>query len=219
MKPLEFHFDYISPFAYFSWCRIESFCDEHDLELILKPVVFGKLLDHWGQLGPAEVPPKREWLFRYAMFYAADHDLPLACPPHHPFNPLAALRASLQPVCGQSQRALVSALFHAGWGKGQDLGDPEVVCEIASGVGLDADAVRHAIGQREIKQLLKQQTDEAIALGVFGVPTLVHEGEIFWGNDQFDHLSKVIRGSYHRNEAHYQDLIKRPRASDRGSAG
>jgi len=118
MKSLEFYFDYLSPYAYFAWKRVESICASNNLELSIKPVVFGKLLDHWGQLCPAEIPPKREWLVKYCLFYAQQNQLPLRFPKHHPFNSLPALRASLAEVSGPHQRKLVSAIFDSGWGRG-----------------------------------------------------------------------------------------------------
>ena len=80
MKELEFYFDYLSPYAYFAWHGLERLCQDQVIEVTFKPVVFGKLLDYWGQLGPAEIPPKREWLMRYCLFYARRHRIPIAFP-------------------------------------------------------------------------------------------------------------------------------------------
>ena len=215
MRPLEFYFDYLSPYAYFSWKKIEEFCFDHKVELIIKPVVFGKLLDHWGQLGPAEIPPKREWLFKSCLFYASSHNLPLSFPKYHPFNSLSALRASLKMVSGEHQEKLVSALFHSGWGEGKDIGNLEVVSSVALEIGLDGDALKESISRREVKDALKSNTDEAISKGVFGIPTIIFGDELFWGNDQFEYLSKVIKGTYKIDDALYQDVVNRPRAIDR----
>ena len=215
MQKLEFYFDYLSPYAYFSWKKIEEFCPNHNVDLTIKPVVFGKLLDHWGQLGPAEIPPKREWLFKYCLFYASSNNLPLSFPKYHPFNSLSALRASLKMVSGEHQEKLISALFHAGWGEGKDIGNIEVVSNIALKIGLDGNAIKKTIGSKDVKEALKNNTDEAISKGVFGVPTIIFDNELFWGNDQFEYLSNVIKGTYKTNNAIYQDIINRPRAIDR----
>lgn len=215
MKTLEFYFDYLSPYAYFSWNKIEGFCASHDVDLVVKPVVFGKLLDHWGQLGPAEIPPKREWVFEYCLYYATANNLPLSFPKYHPFNPLAALRASLEMVSGGHQRKLITALFHAAWGEGQDIGDAEVVLSVARDVGLDPSELEKNMAGSDVKEALKQSTDEAISKGVFGIPSIIYDSKLFWGNDQFDYLSEVIKGTYETDDAKYRDMLSRPRAIDR----
>lgn len=215
MKSLEFYFDYLSPYAYFAWNKIEDFCTNHDVDLIVKPVVFGKLLDNWGQLGPAEIQPKREWLTKYCLYYATTNDLPLKFPKYHPFNSLAALRASLKEVSGDHQNALISAIFHAGWGEGEDIGDAEVIVNVAREVGLDSDDVMESINKVDVKESLKSNTEEAISKGVFGIPTMVFEGELYWGNDQFEYLSSIIKGSYKMDDRIWDDLVKRPRGIDR----
>jgi len=215
MRPLEFYFDYLSPYAYFAWNRVEKFCVEHEVDLVVKPVVFGKLLDHWGHLGPAEIEPKREWLFKYCLFYAQTNDLQLSMPKYHPFNSLYALRASLELVSGKYQRDLVSAIFQAGWGNGLDIGDVEVISKVASGVGLNPDQLKKEIGSSRIKAALKDNTEEAISKGVFGVPSMIYEKHVLWGNDQFEFLSSLIKGTFELDKSLFDDVISRPRAIDR----
>ncbi len=217
-KPLEFYFDYLSPYAYFAWKRIELFCADHHLELVIKPVVFGKLLDHWGHLGPAEIPPKREWLIKSCMHYAASNNLPFNLPKYHPFNSLSALRASLKIVSGDHQSNLISAIFDAGWGQGQDIGDTEVIVALAEEAGLQADTLRENISRLEVKDALKENTEEALSRGVFGIPTMIFDDEIFWGNDQFDYLSQIIEGTYQVDRNFADTLIRQPRGIDRKKA-
>ena len=71
IQHLDFYFDYISPYAYFAWFNVKALCDRRGLDLYAHPVLFAGLLNHWGQLGPAEIPPKREFVFKDAARYAA----------------------------------------------------------------------------------------------------------------------------------------------------
>ena len=215
MRKLEFYFDYLSPYAYFAWRKVEKFCSSHNIELIIKPIVFGKLLDHWGQLGPAEISPKRDWLIKYCLFYAQQNEIPLLFPKNHPFNSLTALRASLTEVSGSYQSKLVSAIFESGWGKGADIGNSDVISEIVKNVGLDPQEVIDAVAKDETKLLLKESTNEAISKGVFGIPTIIYDEELFWGNDQFEYLSQIIKDEYRANDELVRDIIARPRAIDR----
>ena len=89
-KLIHFYFDYISPFAYFAWRKLPSIAKKYKYEIEAHPVVFGKLLDRWGHLGPAEIPPKRNWLNQYCLRYAAINGFEYNPPKKHPFNPLAA---------------------------------------------------------------------------------------------------------------------------------
>ncbi|MBV1911778.1 MAG: 2-hydroxychromene-2-carboxylate isomerase [Kangiellaceae bacterium] len=215
MRKLEFYFDYLSPYAYFAWNKVEKLCSSHSIELIIKPIVFGKLLDHWGQLGPAEIPPKREWLIKYCLYYAQQNELPLLFPKKHPFNSLTALRVSLKEVSGAYQSKLVSAIFNSGWGKGADIGYNHVISEIIRNVGLDPQEVIDRVTKDETKLLLKESTNEAISKGVFGIPTIIYGEELFWGNDQFEYLSQIIKGKYKANNKLVRDIISKPSAIDR----
>ena len=215
MKSLEFYFDYLSPYAYFAWNKVEKFCLEHKVALEARPVVFGKLLDHWGHLGPAEIPPKREWLMKYSLYYAHVNNLPLSFPKYHPFNSLPALRASLVSVSGKFQKQLIGEIFNAGWGQGKDIGDVNVICDVALKIGLDIDRLKEEIVSDECKSELKLITAEAISKGVFGIPTIIYDNQLFWGNDQFDYVSSVITQSYQVDNVVVSEIVNRPRAIDR----
>ncbi|MCB1049115.1 MAG: 2-hydroxychromene-2-carboxylate isomerase [Acidobacteria bacterium] len=214
MRELHFYFDFISPYAYFAWCQVGNFCQQHGLTLVAKPVVFGKLLDHWGQLGPAEVPPKREWLIRYCLRYADRNNLPLVFPPQHPFKSLTALRLCLPEVCGQLQIETINRLFHLGWAEGRDLADPQVLLDGLCTISPAPEKWLAMTQTPEIKEKLKTETEQAITLGVFGVPTFFFNGELFWGNDQFPFLADSVAGKSF-DSIKYQEILGRPRAIDR----
>jgi 2-hydroxychromene-2-carboxylate isomerase len=217
MKPtsLDFYFDYLSPFAFFSWLRIEKFCEQFELELRARPVVFGKLLDHWGHMGPAEIPPKSQWVGRYCKRYAALEGFDYSPPKYHPFNPLPSLRMSLNQVSGKDQHAVISAIFKAGWTEGEDLGDVARLISILEREGIDCQGFEQKIKQAETKNALISETDNAIAHGVFGVPTMIIGGQLFWGNDQFDHMQLLLEGNDPVTPEELDSFTGRPRMTDR----
>ncbi len=215
MKTLDFYFDYLSPYAYFSWRKLADFCQEHNLELNPQPVVFGKLLDHWGQLGPAEIPPKREWLAKYCNRYAHLHGFEMNPPKYHPFNSLTALRLSLVEVCGEHQNKVINAIFEAGWAQGKDIGNPQVLSDILNGLSLNGEALCQQIQEANIKEILKQNTSDAIERGVFGVPTMIIGGQLFWGNDQFEHMTLYVTGNDPLEVDKVNASLKNERAIDR----
>jgi 2-hydroxychromene-2-carboxylate isomerase len=174
--PAFWYFDIISPFAHVALARLTEI--ERMRPVVLKPIVLGAVLKAWGQLGPAEIAPKRIHTYRLVTHLAASAGTPFRFPQAHPFNPLAMLRL-LTALDGRP--AAVRAAFDLVWGQGRDANDPEVLAEVARRAG-DPDAVSR-IGEQQVKDALRRATEEAIAAGVFGVPSLVIDGEIFWGVD------------------------------------
>jgi 2-hydroxychromene-2-carboxylate isomerase len=192
--PLDFYFDYISHNAYLAWTQVHALAARHGREVRALPVVFGVLLGRWGQLGPAEVAPKRQWMGRDVVRKALRLGVPLAPPRSHPFNPLLALRVTCRVETPGERRRLVDALFRATWAESRDVTAPEVVAEVASRVGLDGAALVETAGQSETKDRLRSLTEEAIERGVFGVPTVIADGELFWGFDDFPNVDAFLRG-------------------------
>ena len=109
--PLRWYFDFISPFAYLQWRRLRS--DHADIALNPKPVLLAAILNHVGQLGPAEIPQKRRHTYRIVLWQARQAGIPLRFPPAHPFNPLPALRLCLAAPDRPQPRAEVISRLHA----------------------------------------------------------------------------------------------------------
>lgn len=176
--PVEWYFDFISPYAYLQHFRIGEF---PQARLVYRPVLLAGMLGHWGQKGPAEIPAKRLFTYRFVRWYAERLGQPLRFPPGHPFNPLRALRLCLALDCSA---AVVDRLFAYLWRDGQDLDDDQAFIALGQELGL-ADPLA-AIAAEPIKRQLRANTEAAIAAGVFGVPTLAIEGQLFFGNDATD---------------------------------
>jgi 2-hydroxychromene-2-carboxylate isomerase len=192
--PIEFWFDFISPYAYLAWTQIQTLAERRDRELVLRPVLFASLLDHWGQLGPAEVPPKREHAFKYVLRRGFDLGLPLSAPPAHPFNSLLGLRLATLELPDADRRALIDRLYRAVWGpEGPGITDPVVVAGLLGEIGLDGPALVTAANTPENKQRLIAAASEAIGKGVFGVPTMIVDGEVFWGENDLGNLDRFLR--------------------------
>jgi 2-hydroxychromene-2-carboxylate isomerase len=177
--PTQWYFDIISPYAYLAYYRLGEIERHRTVEL--KPAVFAGFLKHWGQLGPAEIAPKRLHIYRQCDFLARRNGLPFRLPPRHPFPPLNILRLL---VALDAAPAAVERAFRAVWGEGRDPNDPAVLADVAAAGG-DPLAVGR-IGDDDVKQRLAANGAEGIAAGGFGVPTLVIDGEVFWGYDAVD---------------------------------
>ena len=209
-----FYFDFISPYSYFAWRKLPALAKKYNREIEARPIVFGKLLDKWGQLGPAEIPPKNSWLNQYCLRYAAIHGFEFNPPKTHPFNPLAALRMSLKEVSGVDQLKVIDTIFKSGWSRGADLGDLSTLISLLVEQSIDGEILSQKISETGIKNLLINETNKAIRKGVFGVPTIIIDDNLFWGNDQMDHIELLLDGKDPLDRERLNDQ-QRPRAIDR----
>jgi len=177
MRKADWYFDFISPFAWFGFNRLREL--PADLEITLRPVLFAALLDRWGQKGPAEIVPKRLWTFRWCLWQAQQYGIPFRIPAAHPFNPLPFLRLA---IAGGCTPEVVRRIYEAIWTTGGDPMDSAMFNTLAAALGIDPARCNDA----EVKDRLRRGTEDAAALGVFGVPTLLIDGEAFWGADAMD---------------------------------
>ena len=172
-KPIDWYFDFVSPFAYLQCERMPR-----ELRVRPRPILFAGLLGHWGQKGPAEIPSKRAFTYRQVQWIADREGIALRFPPAHPFNPLRALRLA---VALGSDLERIREIYRFIWGEGNDPGSDDGWKRLTRRIGLeDADA---RIASPEVKAGLRRNGEEALAAGVFGVPTLVVDGRLFWGFD------------------------------------
>lgn len=170
------YFDFISPFSYLQLAQIERLRER--TEIVPMPILFGAVLAHHGQLGPAEIPGKREFTYRIVQWQAERDGIAFRFPPAHPFNPVAALRLCI--AAGTSWSA-IRAVFDHVWRDGNAADSAESLAGVARTLGIDD--VAAAVADDGVKSALRANTDAAIAAGVFGVPTLRLGDELYWGND------------------------------------
>lgn len=194
-EPLYFFFDFLSPYAYLAWHSIHQVASAAGREVEPIPVLLAALLDAHGQKGPAEIPAKREYVFKDALRTAHGLDLPFQPPPAHPYNPLLALRVATIMLAPRLRREVIDALFHAAWGNGEGLDGEEAVAKALAPTGFDTDVLIAEAKTTAIKEQLRADTATAVQLGVFGVPTVLADREVFWGHDSLGHLSRFLAGA------------------------
>lgn len=179
-------FDVVSPFAYLGFRDLARF--PPDVRVRYVPVLLAGMLNHFGQVGPAEIPSKRRFLYRFTLWRARQLGMPMRMPPAHPFNPLAALRLI---IAAGSDRSAAGTVLEAVFRDGRDVADPAVIAELARTLGV-ADP-QATLADPKVKERLRENTDWAISRGVFGVPTLVIGEEFFWGHDAFTMALDYLR--------------------------
>lgn len=193
MKRIQFWFDCISPYAWLAFDAMPQALEGISHVVDYRPLLLGGVLQHWGQKGPAEIAPKRDWAYRQVQWLAQRQGLPLQLPAQHPFNPLALQRLAVactpEGAAGPNRR-VVQALFEHVWaGGGADANDPARLAALTQTLAPARDPQSEAV-----KQVLRAHTAEALAQGVFGVPTWVCEGRLFWGQDALPMLRAALTG-------------------------
>jgi 2-hydroxychromene-2-carboxylate isomerase len=207
-----FFFDVVSPYSWLALMRAEGFAREHGVRWVLHPVVYAALLGSTGLVGPVEVEAKRRYTMLDVQRAALRAGVKLTGPPAHPFRSIEALRT----ICLFADRpgalGLAAALADAAWGKGRSLADPAVLADVVEGCGLVAQDLAARIADERIKTALRRSTDDALARGVFGVPTFALDGELFWGHDRLDHLADRLAGRFPIDRALLDHMLARPQA-------
>jgi 2-hydroxychromene-2-carboxylate isomerase len=203
MSSAEWYFDFISPFAYL---QLEAF---HRLppavEVTLRPLLFAALLTHWGHKGPAEIPQKRRFTYRFVQWRAERDGIPLKFPKEHPFNPIKALRLA---IAAGNRLEAVRTIFRHIWREGKSLDDAQEWQELCEKVGIaDADA---RIAQADIKEELRRTGLRAVQAGLFGVPAFLIDGEVFWGADATDMVIDYLRDPERFTSGEFERIVELP---------
>ena len=190
MKQITFYLDFISPYAYLAFEKLPQALMGHSYSVRYKPILFAALLKHHGQLGPAEMPGKRDWTYRQVLWHARQHGVDLQMPASHPFNPLELLRLAV--ACDETDepnRYVCETIFRHVWQGGAEASEAQRLAELTAKL-----APARSAQDASVKAALKAHTDEAIALGVFGVPSLEVDGKLFWGFDALPMLGAYLAG-------------------------
>ena len=217
LHDIEFWFDPISPYAYLAFECLPQALMGLSVQLRYRPVLFAGLLKAHGQLGPAEIPGKRDWTYRQVLWLARHYGVALDLPASHPFNPLPLLRLGLATATpdapGETSRYVTEQLFRHVWRGGLDAADPSRLGELQTRLqdhmaqrGLpwpDADGPA-------VKARLRANTDAALAAGLFGVPTLVSGGKAFWGLDALPMLRAWLDGDDWFGQGHWDSAARMP---------
>jgi 2-hydroxychromene-2-carboxylate isomerase len=190
MKHITCYLDFISPFAWLAFEKLPDTLMGLSYQVDYKPILFAAVLKHHGQLGPAEIPGKREWTYRQVLWLAKQHGVQLEMPASHPFNPLGLLRLAV--ACGHDGRVnrfVCERLFSHVWQGGLEAADAQRLQNLTEELTPQRPANSDAV-----KAELKANTEEAIAHGVFGVPTFLVDGKLFWGFDALPMLRDYLLG-------------------------
>ncbi|ORY04591.1 thioredoxin-like protein [Basidiobolus meristosporus CBS 931.73] len=192
-KVIHFYFDYVSPYSYLAYKNLQNLLRGSKHKLELKPVFLFNILQHWKQPPPISNKAKQKWIVKDAYRHSSMNSIPFQFPPQHPFNSIYALRASVYAAAGDRQNDLVEALFNVTWNPNEsfvNLSNKEELNTFLTSKGFDAPGS----SEEQAKAELEKNVQEALEAGVFGVPSMVVDGQVFWGCDQLPYVMETLQG-------------------------
>lgn len=193
-SPLDFYFDFSSPYGYLASIRIDAIAARHGREVTWRPFLLGVAFKATGQVPLVEQPIRGDYHRHDFARSARRFKVPFQMPERFPFLSLAAARAYYWLLDDDPARAkeLARAVYHAAFGMGRNVTAAETVADLAQPLGVNRSALLSAVNDPKIKDRLKAETDAAIARGVFGSPFIIVDGEPFWGSDRLDQVEEWL---------------------------
>lgn len=202
-KPIDFYFDFSSPYGYLASTRIEAIASKHDRSVAWHPILLGAIFKVSGQAPLTTYPLKGDYALMDFDRAAREHKTPFKQPDVFPVGAVAAsraccwLKASTDTTIAERLTPFVHAIFKSYYVDGRNIGDADEVLAIAANVGIDKDALAAGISEQPVKDALREAIENAIELGIFGSPTTVVDGELFWGSDRLEQVDRWLsRGGW-----------------------
>jgi len=193
-RTLEFFFDYGSPYSYLADTQVEAIARRAGASLVRRPMLLGGVFKATGNHSPAELPAKAKWSGSDMPMWARHYGVPFQRNPFFPVNTLALMRgAAAAQIDGLFER-YHPAVYKAMWVDGRNLNEIGEVAAVLTAAGLDARKFGQRIQEQDVKDRLKATTDEAVARGVFGAPTIFVEDRMFFGNDRLPFVEMALKG-------------------------
>lgn len=209
MHDITFYLDFVSPYSWLAFEQLPKALQGLSVRVRYKPVLLGALLQQMGNVGPAAIAPKRAWTARHVQWLGASLGCGLDMPPQFPFNSIPLLRLALaHSEDGYVNRYTAGTVLRHVWLGGHDPLAPERVELLTQALAEqwqpEGDASAHA------KALLRANTDEAAARGVFGVPMFEVGGKLFWGLDSLPMLRACLEGDAWFAGPEWDEAAQRP---------
>ncbi|HEY4163534.1 MAG TPA: 2-hydroxychromene-2-carboxylate isomerase [Dongiaceae bacterium] len=194
-KPIEFWFDFSSPYGYLASHRIDAIGEEFGRDVLWRPYLLGVVFKSTGQGPLVQQPLRGPYHLRDMERSARKLKVPMILPEGFPMATVAASRAFywLEERDRRKARDLAKALYRAAFAQGRNISTPEVVAEVAAEIGIDREELKAGMADPAIRERLRAETDGAVARDIFGSPFVVIDGEPFWGNDRLDDVREWLR--------------------------
>jgi 2-hydroxychromene-2-carboxylate isomerase len=185
---LEFWYEFASTYSYLSAMRIEALTEKAGVDVVWKPFVLGPIFNAQGwNTSPFNIyPAKGKYMVREMERLTKQRGLPFRMPSPFPQNGLYAARLALIGHDEGWGPAFTRAAYTAQFAEGANIFNRETLADILKSLRLNASSLLARIEEPHIKQRLRQQTEEAQELGIFGAPSFLAGNELYWGDDRLE---------------------------------
>ena len=193
-KRVEFFFDVGSPASYLAWTQLPALCAAAGAELAYRPMLLGGVYQATGNASPATIPAKGSYSNIDFGRFAKRYGVPLVVNPHFPIITLMLMRGAtgVQMRMPQRLQDYLRGVFHALWVDPQNLNDPALTAKALSDAGFDPAQILALANEADVKAQLRATTDEAVARGAFGAPTMYVGEQMFFGQDRLDFVREAL---------------------------
>jgi 2-hydroxychromene-2-carboxylate isomerase len=193
-KTLEFFFDFGSGASYLAYSQVPKLAAACGATLKWRPMLLGGVFKATGNSSPVNVPAKGRWMFEDLTRWAKRYDIAFVRNPHFPINTLSLMRGAvgLQMRQPEAFSRYCDAVFRGIWQDSENLGEAQVLGALLQRIGIDVAAFSALVSDPEIKARLIADTDEAVARGAFGAPTMFVGDQMFFGNDRLDFVREAL---------------------------
>ena len=193
-KTVEFFFDFGSPTSYLAWTQLPRLAAEAGALLVWRPMLLGGVFKATGNASPVTIAAKARWMGTDLPLWAQHYGEPFAFNPHFPINTLTLMRGAcaVQMHAPHDFERYLQAVFHAMWIAPQNLGDAQVLTTVLEAAGFSAPTFMQWVADAEVKARLMANTEEAVARGAFGAPTIFVGEKLFFGQDRLDFVRKAL---------------------------
>ena len=191
----QFFFDFGSPASYLAWKRLADLQARTGVTFELVPMLLGGVFKATGNASPVTVPAKGAWMGRDLARWAERYGTPFRFNPHFPINTLRLMRGAIAAQTRGELVAYADAVFDAIWQDQRNMGDLAEVAAALTAAGLDAAAYAAAGEDEAVKARLVANTEAAVAAGVFGAPSFLVAGELYFGQDRMDFVEAALVGA------------------------
>jgi len=194
-QPIDFYFDFASPYGYLASRKIDGIATRYDREVTWRPFLLGIVFKIVGTGPMFDYPLKSDYFLRDLPRSARRLGIPATLPPGAPHNTIPAARAFywLKDQDPAMAKAFAQRVYNRFFEDGADVSSPEATAEIAAEIGADGDQVLAALQDQKVKDRLRDEVDAAIENSVFGSPYFIVDGEPFWGSDRLDQVEDWLK--------------------------
>lgn len=194
MKNVEFYFDFGSPASYLAWTQLPAIAAQHDARLVYRPVLLGGIHKATNNTSPATIASKGAWMQVDLARFARRYGVQFRYNPHFPINTLMLMRAAtgLQMQDEALFLQYVDVVYRAMWEQPRNMAEPATIAEVLAAGRLDVSLLLQLTESPAVKAKLKEDTEAAVARGLFGAPTMFVGDEMFFGQDRLDFVKEAL---------------------------